>query len=385
MDYHHPFHSDYYVVKYALYESTQGYFETFDNDEICRNEIFDHLTLTFLQNKKYLEKARADRDLAGIQNFIRFRRLMDNILTGSGTEIYGIWYEPENVMKASYLMLDGRMMQIRPDNRPKTSLFFDFYRSKYAESRYREYTFKERETGYECFDPLGGGGLTMQWEYKNSQFTLFVQMNIKDLYKLGVAQASSPDKDYKYFTYNIAVEDPDFRYLFFDDEIRLVSMKHEPYHYVLTGDDETFKTYIKNHVTFDATIAATISLIAGNGNLLDWLLKNAKVSQDELLLRSCVFDHDLFYKFEQGIYGFQFDDFLGKRGLDIFRYAAASGDVSFFKLLYNNYYEIVYSFAGTDDIVIFKRDIIQWPSGVANKEMEDICFAIFEGKYNAKQ
>jgi hypothetical protein len=379
MDYHHPFHNDYYVEQYAIYESTEGYFETFDNDEICRNEIFDHLTLTLLQNKEYIEKASHDQDLAGVQQFVRFKRLMDNIKTGAGTEIYGIWYEPENQMKASYFMLDGRMMQIRPDNRPKTAKFFDFYQSEYRNNEYKEYTYIEQTTGYEPFDSLVAIGLTMQWEYKNSQLTLYIQRSNEDNYKLGVPQASSPDKDYKYFVCTIAVDDPDFRTLFLNGNIRLINLKYEPYRYILTGNEEGVKAYIAGHSSYDATTISVLALIAGNADLLDWLLKNAKVSLDELLLRSCMFDPSLFYKLEQGAHGFQFDDFLGRRGLDIFRYAAASGNASFFKILYNKYYETVVAGISREDINDFRRHLFDWVRATSYQEMFDIAIKISEG------
>jgi TPR repeat protein len=89
MDYHHNFNRDYYAAKYQLYEPDDNYFDQTDNDEICRNEIFEHLTLACLQDRQHLEKAPVDQDLAGIHPTLRFKRLMENIRAGKGKEIYG--------------------------------------------------------------------------------------------------------------------------------------------------------------------------------------------------------------------------------------------------------------------------------------------------------
>jgi hypothetical protein len=125
MDYHHDFNGDYYAVKYNLYEPDDNYFQHVDNDEICRNEIFEHLTLACLLDKQYLVKAPTDRDLAGIHDTLRFKRLMENLQTGKGVELYGVWYSPQGFMKESYFMLDGSMSHILPNDRPKTQ-FADF-------------------------------------------------------------------------------------------------------------------------------------------------------------------------------------------------------------------------------------------------------------------
>jgi hypothetical protein len=77
------------------------------------DEIYDHLTLTFLQNKDYIEKSRNDFDLQFIQKQTRFSNLITNISTGRMSDFYGRWFTNDHRLSIVYYMLDQRFCLLK--------------------------------------------------------------------------------------------------------------------------------------------------------------------------------------------------------------------------------------------------------------------------------
>jgi hypothetical protein len=171
--------TDHYAAVYQLYEPDDTYYDQPKSDEICRQEIFDHLALACLLDGRYLEKAFADQDLAGLRNTLRFKRLMETISAGAGKEVYGIWYIPGQQFKACYFMLDGSIQGVLPNDRFGTNLYMPlFYDEFKARVKISETTgnFTDQITGYEGFYS-GGGGLTKetyQWGQEGSFLVFYI-------------------------------------------------------------------------------------------------------------------------------------------------------------------------------------------------------------------
>jgi hypothetical protein len=398
MDYHHDFNGDYYAVKYSLYEPDDNYFDQADNDEICRNEIFDHLALACLLDKQYPEKAPADRDLAGVHNTLRFRRLMENLRTGNGAGIYGIWYDPENVMKETFFMRDGSIMHILPNDRPSYEspvAYHNNYRTYHIYQDFiqgrtkKEYRFDDLITGYEGFISDSGGSRTAQWDYKDDQFIINNQILEVDYYKLGIAPGPyRPLKfDYTYYedtyfrNYKDSLETkPSASSMSIDADNKYINIYAPPYRFVLDDDIAPLTKWLKDHGPETANILAALALIYDRSAILDWLITHEdSVALNRLFLLSHLYvKPDLITRLENGAYGFNVDNFREK--MDLLRYAVVSGNVPLFKMAYAKYYQAVKDFLiNTDD---FNQSLISRCFVTGNNQMYDIMTSIQKGTYN---
>jgi hypothetical protein len=395
MDYHHNFNLDYYAARYQLYEPDDNYFSQIDNDEICRNEIFEHLTLACLLDRQYLTKAPADQDLAGLHNTLRFKRLMENIQSGKGTEIYGIWYSPQGLMKESYFMLDGSMSHILPNDRPKTRFVeFWYYEGKainkipdkdtiIQERSSAEYTFARRPTGYECFDNTGGKNYTNQWDFEDTQLIIYSQIIIQDSIKLSISPDASytPENDYLLFKDILKVNQRDLDSLPLDNGNEYVNLYAVPYRFVMTDDLAALEAYLQNNETDAFNTLASVALIHDRTAILDRLAARQEVDLNRLFLLSCLYAKtELLTRLENGAYGFDVERFFNENDTILFKYASASGNATLFKLLYSKYYQTVIN--NLSDKKSFLQELISWHFITGDNQMYDLIDSIREGKYN---
>jgi hypothetical protein len=398
MDYHHDRNQDYYAIKYHLYEPDDNYYEQIDNDQICRNEIFEHLTLACLLERQYLTKAPTDRDLAGVHNTLRFKRLMENIQTGKGVEVYGIWYSPQGLMKESYFMLDGSMSHILPNDRPEAQ-FVEFRYSKYnddifdaiIESRSSvERNFDQLTTGYEYFDSGSSPGIPNQWEYENSQLIIYSQIINKDYKKLmiGAGAGSSPKFNYRYI--KDVIKSSDYtKSIPLDKDNKYINVYAVPYRFVVEDDIESLAEWLKNQSPETVNTLATLALIHDRVEILDMLIEreHEDIDLNHLFLLSCLFAKtELLTRLENGAYGFDVEEFLKQHGTTLISYAFASGNVPLFELIYSKYYQkVIMDFSiNIKDSLTFNNLIWRWVGITGYDEMIDIAIDIEEGKYNGR-
>jgi hypothetical protein len=394
MDYHHDRHTDYYGIEYKLYETQDNYYDQIDNDQICRNEIFEHLTLACLLDREYLAKASADRDLAGIHNTLRFRRLMDNIQTGKGLEVYGVWYSPQGLMKESYFMLDGSMSHILPNDRPEAQ----FVKFRYSDcnddifdtiiqSRSSvERNFDQVTTGYEYFDSGSSPGVPNQWEYENSQLIIYSQIINKDYKKLAIMAGadSSPEFDYRHIK-NIIKTSNYVESIPLDNDNKYINVYSVPYRYVMEDDIASLAEWLKSQSTETVNNAlAALALIHDRLDILDMLVNRYEdIDLNRLFLLSCLYvKTELLTRLEAGAYGFDVDQLLAQDGTALINYTAASGNVPFFESIYAKYYQKTLDGLSDQQVRDFKDRLWGWSDKTSNRAMNNMVRNVREGKYN---
>jgi hypothetical protein len=384
MDYHHDYNEDYYATKYNLYEPDGNYYHQADNDELCRNEIFDHLTIACLLDRQYLAKAPTDRDLVGIQSSLRFARLMERMRAGNETKIYGIWYNPAKIMKGTFFMLDGSIMQILPNDRPsydRTIEYNDYYNNNVLMGTEKKYSFSEFTTGYEGFDNGGGDVITAQWDYKGGQLIINHQIIIRDFFKLRIApKPSKPlEFNYDYFEDKLKVIASSTS-LSIDSEDEYINIYTTPYRYVLEGSAVDFN--LEDNEVKTINILASLAVIYDRMNILDMLLVRSKgIDTSRLFLLSCLYSRfELLSRLENGEYGFDINKFLAQNGTTLLNYAAASGNVPLFKMIHTKYYQKVISGLSKEEKEFFLRWFWGWSDITGNCEMNDLIHAIRDGE-----
>jgi hypothetical protein len=393
MDYHHNRHTDYYGIEYKLYETQDNYFNQIDNDQICRNEIFEHLTLACLLDRQYLAKAPIDSDLAGLHTTLRFRRLMKNIQTGKGLEIYGVWYSPQGLMKESYFMLDGSMSHILPNDRP-TVQFVKFQYSDYDDDFYdpviqsrssSERNFDQIITGYEYFDRGESPKIPNQWEYENSQLIIYSQIINKDYRKLAIIAGAdfSPEFDYRYIKDVIKTSDYT-KSIPLDNGNKYINIYAVPYRFIMEDDIASLDEWVKIHgiETFD-TLAA-LALIHDHFIVFNWLLSNYKVDKNKLFLFLFLFAKIEFlnhYENGSSVF-FDIDKLIMENRDAILNYAAASGNIVFFEHIYAEYYSRIMDALSESEKQEFLTGFWGWSYITSNYMMNKIVRTIHEGKYN---
>jgi hypothetical protein len=393
MDYHHNFNADYYAVKYRLYEPDDNYFCQADNDEICRNEIFEHLALACLQDRQYLAKAPADPDLVGVSNTLRFKRLRKNIQTGKGAKLYGVWYSPHGLMKESYFMLDGSISHILPNDRPGMQFadfeyyedfFINTFTDEVIQSRTsQEYTFAQFPTGYEGFDTGGIDCITQQWDWENGQLIVYSVFIISDGFKLQVSlDAIAPEFDFRYFKDVLKVWEDSLTVLSIEKGKEYIHIYTPPYRYVM--DDDRAALSVAEYDDETINTLAALALIHDRRDILDVLMsRKDSIDMNHQVLLSCLFAKtDFFMQFESGAWGFDIQQFLAESGTALFNYAAASGNVSFFETLYAKYFNRVTLSLSNQRMSEFKEGLWSWSNKTSNNTMNRIMHNIQEGKYN---
>jgi hypothetical protein len=394
MSYFHDSNRDYYATKYRLYEPDDNYFNQADNDELCRNEIFEHLTLACLLDRQYLEKAPIDRDLAGLHNTLRFKRLMENISTGQGKIIYGVWYSLQGLMKESYFMLDGSMSHILPNDRPGMQ-FADFeyyadaaidkFTDEVIQSRSSaEYTFAQSLTGYEGFDHGGGDQPTNQWDFENGRLIIYSHMLIRGHITPEPSPWPGPSNDFRYFKDVLKVREDSLAVLPLDNDKVYINIYTSPYRYMMDDNREALAASLDGLDIGTINTLAALAVIHDRREALDLLLSSRpETDKDKLVLLTCVFaKYNIFSNFEGGAYGFDMDRFVREQGTAMFNHAAASGNVAFFETLYNRYFNKVIAGLSNQRLREFKERLWWWSDETGNIAMNRLMHNIREGKYN---
>jgi hypothetical protein len=394
MDYHHNRNYDYYATRYRLYEPDDNYYDHVDNDEICRNEIFEHLTLACLLDKQYLAKAPTDRDLAGLHNTLRFKRLMENIQSGKGVEVYGVWYSPQGLMKESYFMLDGSMSHILPNDRPYMRFIdFEFYEDEYInqftdeiiQSRSsKAYAFSRLLTGYESFDTNGGASLTNQWDLEKQQLIVYSLLIIRDYSKAAmIGEAGTPEFDIRYFKNILKIRQDSLSKTPMEQGKEYINVYTPPYRYVIENDRGSLAA--GTYGTETAKTLASLALIHDRSELLDLLIQGrTDIDLNRLFLLSCLFAKtDLLARLEDGAYGFDVEQLLQKDGTTMLNHAAASGNVPFFEMLYAKYHEQVITYLSNEGQREFYNQLVDGYYVTGTRQMFDITNAIRKENYHS--
>jgi hypothetical protein len=358
------------------------------SDELCRNEIFEHLTLACLQDRGYLEKAPTDRDLAGLHNTLRFKRLMENISTGTGTEVYGIWYVSGQQMKACYFMLDGSMQGILPNDRPGTELDIPLFYTEFRErAKMSETTgtFNDRITGYEGF--VFGGRMkgTYQWGQEGRYLVFYTVAVEGDPATLGISRGK-PDYDYRVIQIMTDIVLNNTATLRLTDDFEYLRMTLPPYRYILLDDVAGLQQDLVTRTPDAKTLnlLAVNALIYGSTDILGRLL-NAypAIDRDLIFLHACLYaQQDIVTVFASGGYGFDMDKFVREQGTDMFNHAAASGNVAFFETMYAKYFDTVIGNLSERQARDFKQHLGGWASTTGNRALFDIIYDIEQGKYH---
>jgi hypothetical protein len=380
---------DYYADTYQLYEPDGMYYDQPKSDEICRQEIFDHLALACLLDRRYPEKAPADRDLAGLRDTLRFKRLMETIRTGSGKDVYGIWYIPGQQFKACYFMLDGSIQGILPNDRLGSDLyiplFYDMYKARISRSETTG-RFASQITGYEGFAREDPDDETCQWGQEGPYLVFDMVLVEGDPTIWGISR-EKPDYDYRLIRVVTDVEPGNnAATLRLTDDFEYVNMRAAPYRFILLDDEAGLRQYLAARTPDAQTLnmLAVNALIYDRAVTLDWLLTAyPEIDRGEVFLHSCLFaKYDVFTALEGGAYGFDFEKFFREQGIAMFNHAAGSGNVAFFEMLYAKYFDRVIAPLSEDDARHFKEGLSSWNSTTYNRALFDIIYDIKQGKYH---
>jgi hypothetical protein len=391
MRYDNIYNKDYYADIYQLYEPEINYNYYADqprDDELCRNELFEHLTLACLQNKNYLEKIPVDPDLAGMRNTLRFKRFMENIQSGKGIDAYGIWYVPEQLMKACYFMLDGSMQWRLPNDRPGTSQLIPRFLGKHAErvvSTQATGTFTGQITGYEGFAWVMNLPSTYQWGQEGPHLVFYRVLVEGDPASEGLSR-KKPDYDYTIYQDVTDIEMSKMASFGLDEDYEYIRMALPPYSFILLDDMAGLRQYLIGKTPDAGTLNALAvnALIYDRADTLDWLLTTySKIDQSLIFLRSCSYaKQDVFTALEGGAYGFDIDAFIEEQGVAMFNHVAASGNIAFFKMLHTKYFDRVITPLSERDARHFKEGLMNWSDTTGNRALFDILLSIERGKYN---
>jgi hypothetical protein len=389
MRYDNIYNKDYYADVYQLYEPESNYnyyAHQPRNDELCRNELFEHLTLSCLQNRNYLKKAPVDPDLAGVRNTLRFKRLMENLRTGEEHGAYGIWHVPEQMMKACYFMLDGSMQDRLPNDRPGTDCYIPFYENYEARlvSVQTTGTFTGQITGYEGFAWLSPHE-TYQWGQEGLHL-VFYTVTVEGNPANENLSSKKPDYDYTVYRHVTDIEMHNMASFRLDEGYEYLRMTLPPYSFILLNDSAGLRQYLVGSTPDARTLNALAvnALIYDRADTLDWLLATyPEIDRGLIFLRSCLYvKHDIFTALEGGSYGFDIDTFIEEQGAAMFNHAAASGDAAFFETLYAKYFDRVVAPLSEQDARHFKEGLFNWSDTTGNIALFDILLAIERGKYH---
>jgi hypothetical protein len=345
---------------------------------------------------------------------LRFSRLIENVKTGNGKEIYGIWHSPQSLMKISCIMLDGSMIHIQPNNRLKTH-FVDFDYNENSEGFINDitdevilsrsskiYTFSQLTTGYESFDNGGGKVITNQWDYEYDKLAIYSQVIIRDYRKLGIApEPSKLPGEFIYFKDVLKIQRDELSVLPLDEGVEYINIFSIPYRFVMTGDRTGLSAYTREQGIDVINILAALALIHDKTEILEWLITEYKtLDLNNLLLLSCLYAKvDIFSTLENGGYNFNMDSFLadngrfpheyipasGKisfdNGIMMINYAATSGNVPFFEMIYAKYFQKIMNKYSSSEVKLFKDNLWSWSDITGNNLMQKITLDIEKDKY----
>jgi hypothetical protein len=379
---------DYYADTYQLYEPEYTYYDQPKSDEVCRQEIFDHLALACLLDRQYLTKAPADRDLAGLHNTLRFKRLMETVSTGTGKAVYGIWYVPGQRAKAYYFMLDGSIQAILPNDRMGTDLYMPLFYGEFEERVEKSKTtgsFASQITGYEGLAWEEPTAATYQWGQEGSYLVFYMLSVEGDSAYIGTSH-TKPDYDYRLIRVVTDVEPNDTAALRLTEDFEYINMLLPPHSFILRDDEAGLRQYLSARSPDAKTlnILAVNALIYDRAVMLNWLLATYPgINRGELFLQSCLYvKSDIFRALEGGAYGFDFETFFREQGADMLNHAAASGNVAFFEMLYAKYFDRVIAPLSERNARHFKEGLSSWNSTTYNRALFDIIYDIKQGKYH---
>jgi hypothetical protein len=339
-------YAELYRGKYNLYNKDRY---ASMHDEICRDEIYDHLTLAILQSERYLEKAPADSDLNGIHNHLRFERLMNNIKDEQAKSIHGVYYVPGTDTKAVFFMLDGRNQQILMNDELGLMFSFGFGENVIKEEK-NEYTLDELITGHEYLVAFVGESIwPKQWEYIPPTLNIYTLEMYRDIPYLANKRAPNPSRPFDFIYHkdtlkpNNATENSFSFYGYDLNQIQFINIYKYPYQSILYEDSKTLFTYLNSNTSIDVTDIAIFALLYEKYEMLDLLIKNySGISLDELMLTACMYGNvDFFKKLEAGEYEFSMETFINEKGAKMFLIASNPDNMAFLISLYQKYYDIL--------------------------------------------
>jgi hypothetical protein len=343
MDYFNAYYNyDYFTSdKYNIYPVPTSFYNT-PGDELCRDEIYDHLTLAFLRDRTYIKKSMIDKDLRGIHNHLRFSRLLQNIQTGGGEGIYGVYYAVNTFTKAVLFMLDGRITQIKVNNEADQLFFLIPYEDRQDE---KEYTFGELVTGYEYILRTLPDFYKQQWTYENTHIRIYSIIMAIDFSKIPGYDVDIPKTyDFRYnydtvpleFGKDISFTLPDTK----ANKIEFIKLYSTPFN-ILFKENTSWSDAFPANKVLNGNLFAELALIYDRYSLLDQILSDKAVGIDmeKLILTACLYAKDGFLeKVENGGYNFNMEQFAVKSGDEILLYALGSGNPVFFKRAYSLYF-----------------------------------------------
>jgi hypothetical protein len=295
-------------------------------------------------------------------------------------------------MKESYFMLDGSMSHILPNDRPSMQFAdFEYYADAYinqftdevVKSRSSaEYTFAQSLTGYEGFDHGSGDQPTNQWDFENGWLIIYSHMLISGHITPEPTPWPGPSNDFRYFKDVLKVREDPLTVLPMEEGKEYINIYTQPYRYVMENNENPLMG--ENYETDTLNTLAALALIHDRGDILDILMsRNEGIDTNHLELLSCLFAKtDFFTQFEDGVWGFDIQRFLAKNGTALFNYAAASGNVDFFEMLYDKYFNIVIAGLSDQQAHEFKEWLWSWSDITSNIAMNRLMHNIREGKNN---
>jgi hypothetical protein len=382
MGYFNAFYNyDYFLYEYNLYPAPASSYNT-PGDELCRDEIYDHVTLTFLQDMSYLTKAPLDKDLSSIHNQLRFKLLLQNIQTGEGDRIYGIYYAPDTFTKAVFFMLDGRITQINVNT--ETDQVFFLIPHENVQNK-KEYTFKELVTGYEYILRTFPDFYKQQWIYNKPSIRIHTIIMAIDFSKIPGYDVEIPKTyDFKYDDFIMPLEfDKDNAFTLPDtnsNQVRFIKLYSAPYNILFSDDPEKIDTFIRNK-TIDINLLASMLLIYDRYSLLNWILTNmsSDIDMKNLVLTACLHGKNNFVEsLEKGVYKVDMKQFFAESGDEILLHAMGSGNPSFFEKIYDSYYSLL----SPSQKANFLNGTYRWSSLTHNSEMSRIEDRLQDGTYD---
>jgi hypothetical protein len=371
--------------KYNLYPSPISLYNI-PGDELCRDEIYDHLTLAFLQNRTYIETSLIDKDLRGIHNHLRFSRLLQNIQTGGGERIYGVYYAIGTFSKAVFFMLDGRITQIKVNNEADQLFFLIPYEHE-KNVNVKEYTFGELVTGYEYIKRALPEFYKQQWVYENSHIRIYSIIMDTDYSKIPGYDVDIPktyDFRYDYDTVPLEFgEDNSFTLLDTrSNRVRFIKLYSPPFNILFREGDSWHDTHLESEIV-DINLLATLALIYDQYNLLRKILidKSYSIDMDKLILTACLYaKNDFFDIVKNDAYKFNIEQLVVKSGDEILLYALGSGNHDFFKRMYGLYFNKLSSFQRDR----FFDQAHTWNALTNNRELSRIEDKIKDGVFHDK-
>jgi hypothetical protein len=205
-------------------------------------------------------------------------------------------------------------------------------------------------------------------------------MIISDYNKLKMFSSITPEYDFRYFKDILKVRKASLPALPMEQEKEYINVYASPYRHVMENDGGALT--VESYGTETANTLAALALIHDCLGVLDMLInRHEDIDLNRLFLLSCLYAKtDLFTRFENGAYGFDMERFLNENGTILFKYVSASGNATFFKLIYSKYYQIVIN--NLSDKKSFLQELISWHFITGDNQMYNLIDSIREGKYN---